>query len=159
MRNHLLLLVLAFCSGSVWAQLPGKSFRLTPEMIRFTYESYGDARGVDGRRILRGQGVKCKHEIEAELSQDWKVECVTAEGAPRRYRVHLWLTGYSHRAEPLSTYELLYWVTDRSKPEKIQGTGGSLWFNFRNVADLHSITAGQTVENDTAGLYLDVKIP
>jgi hypothetical protein len=149
----LLLLLPALAS----AQLPGKNFKLKPEMLSFQYSSYGQKRQGPGPRPPAA-AANCTHVIEDDLSQDWTVECVTVEGARKLFRVHLWLKGYFRPQQPQATYELLYWVTDRTRGQTT-ATGTSLWFHFRETASLQSLTAGQSVDDDTAGLYLDVRLP
>jgi hypothetical protein len=123
------------------------NFKITPEMLRFRYQAF------DGSVVLQ-----CHHEIQNELSQDWKVQCQNPEGTMKRsYVVHLWLTAYSRQQAPRLSYELLYWISDHSHPAKIQSSGSTIWFHLNDPSALHSLQASESVENDTAGLYLDLK--
>jgi hypothetical protein len=124
-----------------FAQFPGgRSLRLKPEQIKFQYIPYED------------QGItNCQHVIENELAQDWSVKC-----GEKKFSVHLWLTEYNFSQAPEYGLELLYWVNDRSRGGQSVDTGTSLWMKFKNKSQIDSLTAKQGVENDTAGLYLEI---
>ena len=130
-----------------FAQVPGgKNFHFKAEQLSFNYISYEEIQGSP-------QQVKCTHAIENELSQDWVVTC-----GSKHYSVHLWLSEYHKAQIPKASFELLYWVSDRSVARETKDTGTTLWFNFKEPSDLHSISAKQGVDNDTAGLYLDISL-
>jgi hypothetical protein len=117
---------------------------ITPEMLKFNYIRF------EGGAFLR-----CAHRLEDAAAQDWRVSC-EGEGIRREYRVHLWVTHYTRNVEPRSSYEVLYWVTDLSEPGETHGVGTTIWFHLKDESALHSISVSQSVENDTAGLYLDL---
>jgi len=99
----------------------------------------------------------CKHRIENPLSQDWKVSCVDRTGQEKRkYGVHLWVTQYQNPAGE-AKIEVLYWVTDRSQPRVREYSGSTLWFYFKNQADLKGLSLSQSVENDQARLRVEIK--
>lgn len=125
------------------AQLPGENLKLKPEHLRFVYRTF------DGTRA-----VGCRHEIYNAPAQDWKVVC-----GPKSYLVHLWVTVYRRDTEPKTSYEVLYWVTDLSVPQKPEYTGTTVWFHMKGEPTLHSLTVSQSVDNDVAGLYLDLVAP
>ena len=134
----LLILVLTFITLSASA--------LEPEQMKFTYMTY------DGDQILH-----CKHFAIDEFKFDWDVTCKNKEGTfYKLYRAHVSLAKYSRPSIPMTTYEVLYWVTEKSSGQ-VYGSSTSLWFNFKNEADFHGLTISQSVEKETAGLYLDIK--
>lgn len=135
----------AFARGP--ASLPGQTLALQPEQLKFRYESF------DG-----GVSLACAHFLEDALSQDWAVKCPDPEGRDRIYRVHLWVTTYRRSVEPRASHEVLYWITDRTRLPTITGTGTTVWFHMREDAPLSGIDVGQSVENDTAGLYLNIRL-
>ena len=119
---------------------------LEPEQMKFTYMTY------EGDQILH-----CKHFPVDEFKFDWDVTCKNENGSfYKLYRAHVSLSKYSRPSIPMTTYEVLYWVTEKSSGQ-IYGSSTSLWFNFKNEADFHGLTISQSVEKETAGLYLDIK--
>ena len=140
MKSVLFVFQSFFCIVAL-AQFPGgRILRLKPEQLKFQYIPYED------------QGItSCQHVIENELAQDWNVKC-----DKKIFSVHLWLTEYSFSQAPEYGLELLYWVNDRSRGGQSVDTGTSLWMKFKNKNQIDSLTAKQGVENDTAGLYLEI---
>ena len=133
-----LLPFLCLFSLSLWA--------IEPEQMKFTYMTY------DGDQILH-----CKHFPIDEFKFDWDVTCKNESGSfYKLYRAHVSLSKYSRPSIPMTTYEVLYWVTERTSGQ-VYGSSTSLWFNFKNEADFHGLTISQSVEKETAGLYLDIK--
>lgn len=121
-------------------------FAIEPEQMKFTYMSY------EGDQIL-----KCKHFATDEFKFDWDVTCKNEGGSFYKiFRAHVSLAKYHHPTPPKSTYEVLYWVTDRTTGQ-VYGSSTSLWFNFNNDADFNGLTISQSVDQETAGLYLDIK--
>ncbi|MFZ4715584.1 MAG: hypothetical protein ACOYL6_17805 [Bacteriovoracaceae bacterium] len=122
------------------------AYAIESEQMNFKYMNY------EGDMILH-----CKHFAIDEYKFDWDLTCKNETGSFfKKFRAHVALSKYGHPTPPLSTYEVLYWVTDLTN-NQTYGTGTSLWFNFNNDADFHSLTISQSVDNDTAGLYLDIK--
>lgn len=117
---------------------------LTPERLKFSYKTF------EGDKDL-----KCFHEYADEFKFDWNVTCKDQATFYKIFRVHLSLAQYGHPTSPRSTYEVLYWVTDRTT-NHVYGTGTSFWLNTKNTSEFHSLTMGQSVDSDTAGLYLDI---
>lgn len=132
-----------FCSYG-FASLPSP-MTLDPEKIEFRYMSF------DGQITMN-----CRHDIENDLSHDWYVSCKSDEGYSKVYRVHLKVSKYTRTRLPKNSYEVLYWVTDRT-PRVPVGTGTTVWFHFNDNTDLSGISLSQSVDEDTAGLYLTIK--
>lgn len=133
---------------TIASPLPGHEFEITPEKLRFRYE------GFDSGLVMT-----CRHEIENAASQDWKVFCQDATGRHKReYGVHLWLSAYRHATPPELSYELLYWVTDRTQPRVRVYDSTTIWFHLDRISQVSRVQARVGVENDSAGLYLELKI-
>ncbi len=112
-----------------------------PEELSFRFESYEGS-----------ESLACTHAAVDAIRWDWRVSC--GEGnASRRFLVHFVPTFYSSTRAPRLTLETLYYVLP-SGPRGAAGTGGSAWYKFEDDTALHEITLGQSVESDTAGLYL-----
>ena len=92
----------------------------------------------------------CIHSVENEMTYDWKVVCGDKE--QKEFTVHLSIQKFRRDVAPRSTYELLYWITNNKIKNDSNGT--SLWFSTEDDSKLFSITASQSVDHDTAGLYL-----
>jgi hypothetical protein len=118
---------------------------IDPERLKFSYQSY------EGDIIL-----ECRHFAIDEYKMDFDVTCKNQNGFYKLFRTHVVLSQYQRPMTPQNTYELLYWVTDKTT-NKISSNGSSLWLNAFEKNTFHSLTIGQSVDNDTAGLYLDIK--
>ncbi len=133
-----ILFILLIFSTTVYA--------IDGEKMNFTYQSYeGDL------------NMKCKHFPIDEFKIDWDVTCKDNKGYYKLFRAHVRLAKYTRPVIPMSTYEVLYWVTDRTVSNNPVGSSSSLWFNFKNDAEFHGLTISQAVDKETAGLYLDIK--
>jgi hypothetical protein len=130
-----------YSAGSAWAQ--NGNLQVTPQMLRFQYAT------SDGQITL-----DCKPSLENAESQDWSVICGTGQDV-RKYRVHLWVTMYERPVLPKQSYEVLYWVTDLNGSKAID-SGTTVWFNFKEPADLYTLSVNVSLDQDTAGLYLDL---
>ena len=117
---------------------------ITPKMLRFTYQ------GFEGDNYF-----PCTHALESAEAQDWKLICKNPNGpGTRQFRIHLWVTAYTHTNAPKLSYEILYWVTDLSDSAHIVAVGGTTWLHLSEPSALAGIELSQSVENDTAGVYL-----
>lgn len=118
---------------------------IDPERLKFSYKSY------EGDIIL-----ECRHFAIDEYKMDFDVTCKNQNGFYKLFRTHVVLSQFQRPMNPQNTYELLYWVTDKTT-HQISSNGSSLWLNTFEKNTFHSLTIGQSVDNDTAGLYLDIK--
>jgi hypothetical protein len=123
------------------------ALEIRPEMLHFTYQTFNG-----------GISLACKHVLVSAASQDWSVKCSDpALKLLKSYQVHLWVTRYDHAQGPRRvSFEVLYWVTDLSDPSAPKAGGDTIWFHLRNPADLDGIEVSQSLEGDTAGLYLEL---
>lgn len=118
---------------------------IDPDRLKFSYKTYeGD------------MDLPCRHFAVDEYKMDFDVTCKNESGFYKLFRTHVVLSQYQRPMTPQNTYELLYWVTDKTT-NKIYSNGSSLWLNSLEKNTFHSLTIGQSVDNDTAGLYLDIK--
>ncbi len=129
------------------SQAQAQNLDLKPEQLTFRYQQY------DGETSLG-----CVEYLANPDSQDWDVKCADATGAVvKHYVVHLWVTVYHRTVEPKTSYEVLYWITDFSRATPV-GAGTTVWFHVRDESQLSGIDVSQSVEDDTAGLYLSIKL-
>ena len=119
----------------------------SPETMNFIYET------VDG-----SERWNCSHEVANADSQDWDVKCQDGSGHYRKYSVHLWLSRYNRVRENLTSYELLYWVTDWSDAQNPKSQSVTIWHHIKNVADLAGIDASIGVDGDLAALQLKMRL-
>lgn len=120
-----------------------KTIPLDAKDLKFSYQNF------DGDLY-----VKCVHEIENDLSQDWKVTCEN-KTFKRVYSVHLWMTKYTKTEIPKSSYEILYWITERF-PKNI-GTSTTNWIHLKEDSQFFAASLSLGVDNESAGLYLDIQ--
>lgn len=148
--KNLLALFLFLAAVPAWTaqvkaapvSLPGGNFRITPEMLRFSYRPFEE-----------GEALSCRHKIKDAQAQDWEVFC----GERKKYVVHLWVTAYARDTRPRLSYEILYWVTDVGRPDRSSSSGATTWVHLQDPAALDAIETRQSVDNDTAGLYLELR--
>lgn len=135
MKALLLTLALLFSS-----QLYAQDW-IKKENLSFKYKSF------DGQ-----VNKNCKHYKINEW-YDWKVLC--GDNKDKVFSVHLKVTQHRRTRTPKSLYEVLYWITDRT--DSYKGTGTTVWFHLNEETSLNKISVSQSTDNDTAGLYLDIK--
>ena len=129
------------------------TYHLTPTQLKFTYQNFeGDL------------NVHCTHSLEDADAHDWLVHCEKAKIArkgikafTRDYRVHLWLTKYERTLTPKLSLEILYWVTDRTT-SPATGHSTTNWLHFKEPSQLTGTSFSVGVDQDTAGLYLDIDL-
>jgi hypothetical protein len=123
--------------------LPSADYAITADQLRFTYQGYDN-----------GLYFHCQPTIENEIGHDWRVQCADeTKKLTKSFLVHLWVTRYDHAQAPRVTYELLYWVKGQGS-----SSGSSTWFHLKDYSALEALTVGQSVDGDTAGLYLDLSL-
>ena len=108
-----------------------------------------------------GSDYACKHFLQDADTQDWDVQCFDTKGIVKKhYTVHLWISLYNHPTPPQTSLEILYWLTDLSVPNAAQGSGATTWVNLNPRLDASAINGlqlSQSVDSDTAGLYLTIQ--
>jgi hypothetical protein len=121
------------------------SVPLPAEKIQFTYQSF------DGAFVY-----ECEHAItNAENPYDWTVRCYEGEKLRGKYVAHVALTQYTHPSAPRLSLELLYWLTGSGIESE---AGSTTWFHLREASSIMEVSSSQTVDQGTAGLYLDVDL-
>jgi hypothetical protein len=99
----------------------------------------------------------CKHERATSGLFEWNVYCDVG-GTVHAYGVHLVLSFYERTRRGPSAYELLYWVTDRTRTPALGFTSTSLWFyNTQDTNRAALMEVGLGVENDAASLWLSLE--
>ena len=99
---------------------------------------------------------KCDVKVEDDLAKNYCIFCFDKNNILKKsYSAHLMLNKYHMKMKPFNKYELLYWITDRKTRESSSTT---IWFNIIDQSQMHSANVSLGVDNDLAGLYLDVLI-
>jgi hypothetical protein len=142
----LLVMILFVGPRLARAQVPGANLLLAPDNLHFRYESF------DG-----SVQAACTHALESAASQDWAVHCEDSKGLEREYRVHLWITEYTHSESPKMSLEILYWVTPLGS-QAAAPSSSTIWLHFAEPSAPVGFSLAQGLENDTAGLYLDIHL-
>lgn len=141
-----ILLSLLVSLSTFGATEPQSKLRLSGESLKFSYQSF------DGEKSVR-----CTHEVENAAGGDWRVFC--SEGNfHREYTVHLWITRYSRLQAPRTSFETLYWVTERY-PQAGVGYSTSNWLHLAESTNFYGASLSVGVDSETAGLYLEVLTP
>ncbi len=125
----------------------GANLKITAENLKFNLQP------VQGAVEL-----KCEHRLVNEAAQDWEVLCKDSGGKVKnKYSAHLWVSRYSHNAGPKVSFEVLYWIDDRSAPKDPKSVGSTTWFHMNEDTSLHSLQINQFVDNGQASLEMEVK--
>ncbi len=112
--------------------------------IRFVFQTFeGDFKTL------------CKHELIDESSPyDLKVECYRGTNLFAQYSAHIALKQYPHSSgDTKFSIELMYWLTGTRLPSEV---GSTTWIHLAERTAIHGVKTSQTVENGTAGLYLEI---
>ncbi len=119
-----------------------ENISLQAHQLKFSYQNYdGDL------------SIHCKHTLENEASQDWLVTC-EENSFKREYSVHLWITRYTKLNIPKSSYETLYWVTEKFPLQK--GYSSTNWIHLAEASQFAGASLSVGVDEESAGLYLEV---
>jgi hypothetical protein len=142
----LLVLTVALLGGATAPRKAVVRHALHADAMRFAFRNFdGD---ID---------ITCGHSLASPDSPyDWKVQCFNPGAATpfAEYTAHVALTPYDHADGPTKfSLELLYWVMGTHLPSEV---GTTAWYHFAAKSDLRGISVAQTVENGTAGLYLEI---
>ncbi len=146
---------LLFVSAVLFFSVPalaagfGDSLKLKAENLKFVHQP------------MQGQNdLTCEHKLVNALSQDWDVVCKDKNGkVGRSYSVHLWVSRYGHASGPKVSFEVLYWIDDRTQPKDIKSLGATTWFHLNEETSLHSLQLNQIVDNGLSSLELEIKAP
>lgn len=142
------LLALALFSSVGYADF-GTNLQIKAENLKFTLQPVQGA--VD---------TVCTHTLSNAASQDWEVLCKDSNGTVRnKYMVHLWVSRYGHASGPKVSFEVLYWVDDRSKANDIKSVGTTVWFHLKEETSIHSLQLNQFVDNGSSALEIEIKAP
>ena len=142
-------LAVLLCALSSTSYGFGDNLKLKAEHLRFVHQP------MQGSNDLT-----CTHKLVNELSQDWDVLCKDQDGKVRRsYSVHLWVSRYGHKVGPKVSYEVLFWIDDRTQPKDIKSLGATTWFHLNEDTSLHSLQLNQIVDNGLSNLELEIKAP
>jgi len=129
------MIKLFFLISSIYAS----NLTITPAMLKFIYQPVEDS------------AVPCTHQLHNAESQDWKVFC-----GKREYLVHLWVKEFFKADE--TSFEVLYWVTDRSFKQPLD-YGSTSWIHLKGKSALSSLDFSEQVENGLASLNVIVRLP
>lgn len=95
----------------------------------------------------------CKHLPNSQIETDFDVYCGKGTPLLKEYLVHLIIRGLSTPQE--TTYEILYWVTDRSQAHKPVFSSTSQLITLDAKTGIKRLSLSQSLENDAAQLYLN----
>lgn len=138
-KKLFIFLAISFLNTSL---LEAENIPLSAEKLKFSYQSY------DGDLNLR-----CTHKLDNELSQDWGVYCIN-DNIKREYSVHLWVTRYTKKVVPKSSFEILYWVKESFPTSNSYSTTN--WIHLIEESKFFAAQLSVGVDNDSAGLYLEI---
>lgn len=98
----------------------------------------------------------CKHLPNAQLETDFDVYC--GKGTPnlKEYLVHLIIRPLANKPDE-TTYEILYWVTDRGQGPRPAFSSTSQLITLDQSTKLKKLSLSQSLENDVAQLYLEYR--
>lgn len=97
--------------------------------------------------------LNCKHMMNSQLETDYDVYCGKGTSNLKQYLVHLIIRSWNTPDD--TTYEILYWVTDRSQGDKPVFSSTSQLLTLEAKTKIKKLSLSQSLENDAAQLYLD----
>lgn len=102
-----------------------------------------------------GFTLNCQHYSNLKTETDYDVYC--GKGTPwfKEYVVHLVVRQSSKPTE--TTYEILYWLTDRNDRNASTYSSTSQLITVDGKTNLKRFSLSQSLENDSAQLYLNFK--
>lgn len=101
--------------------------------------------------------LSCKHLPNAQLDMDFDVYCGKGTSNLKQYLVHLIIRPIANKPDETS-YEILYWVTDRSQGNSPVFSSTSQIITLDQETRLKRLSLSQSLENDSAQLYLSYKL-
>jgi hypothetical protein len=114
------------------------------ERIRFQYMT------SDGSLMLA-----CQHYANLNSETDYDVYCGKGSGQFKEYVAHLIVRQSTKPSE--TTYEILYWLTDRNQGKSSAYSSTSQLITVDGKAPLKRFSLSQSLENDMAQLYVTFK--
>lgn len=136
------LIGLILFSSSSLAADPRLSSVELENKIEFSYAS------TDGSFQL-----DCKHWIQNQSSGDFNVICGKGTRTVKEFSVHLIIRRFPHQAA--TTFEVLYWVTDRNTKKPVPGfTSHSQLFTVSGKSQIQQFIMSQGLENDGSQMRL-----
>lgn len=121
---------------------------LLPLLLALTGYSDPDSNMRFRYQPVEMAATECTHKRIRDLP-DWRVLC-----GEKEFVAHVVIHEYQRETEPRTTYEILYWVTDRNHPEP-RFHSGTNRIRLKKATSLDSLVLSQGVENDYASLELD----
>jgi hypothetical protein len=116
--------------------------------LKFTYKSY------DGQLTY-----SCDHKLTNELTKFYDIYCFDdANNLKKKFFAIVRVSKYTRPRLPRNSYEITYRISQRDAVRGPQHVGTTNWMHFNNETDLATMTLSQAVENDIAGLYLDISL-
>ncbi len=135
-----------FSSAALSKEEGGTKFALEHDQLTFNYQELNSP----------WSNYSCKHEEDGPV--DWKVYCLV-DGKVAQFGVHLLVNRYERTHYGLGSYEVLYWVTDRTMPNRRDYDSTTLWIhNSMAENSVRRFEIGQGVLNDMVSLRLIITL-
>lgn len=98
------------------------------------------------------EAIECTHKQIKDLP-DWDIEC-----GEKKFSAHVIVRPYFHERAPKTKIEILYWVVEPGKKPRDTNIfhSSSFMVRLKEKTDLYSVSLSQGVENDFAGLTLEL---
>jgi hypothetical protein len=121
------------------------SVSINAATMKFKYQSY------DGELIY-----DCDHKIANDIMKIYDVYCFDQQNRlKKKFSANVIISQYTRSFAPKTSLEIIYRVTDSTRAMPEHG-GSTHWVHMHESSPVSHLSLSQSVENDIAGLYLDI---
>jgi len=114
--------------------------------MKFKYQSY------DGELIY-----DCDHKVANDIMKIYDVYCFDQNNnLKKKFSANVIISQYTRSFTPKTSLEIIYRVTDSTRALPEHG-GSTHWVHMNESSPVSHMSLSQSVENDIAGLYLEIK--
>ena len=139
-RVHLRTISLAL----LFLAAPSYSQTNSPEQLDFKYKEL----------VEPFNEYPCHHQKASVGIYDWDVSCLV-RGNVRKYFAHMAVSLYPKTNFGVNSYEILYWVTDKTDSKKNLNTSSTIWVHNSSPENvMRVLEVSQGIENDLSALKL-----
>ncbi len=121
------------------------SLSINAATMKFKYQSY------DGDLVY-----DCDHKLVHDIMKIYDIYCFDDQNnLKKKFSANVMINQYTRPNHPKTSLEINYRITDSSRATPVHG-GSTHWVHMSEASPVSHLSLSQSVENDIAGLYLDI---